>query len=245
VDINREQLIQILEERGLYTVLNNLINELLKAAGSKGAKKVDEVLMVGGSTLLPRIYSIVEKKFGRDRVRAWQPFNAVAFGAAAFAAERIHKSDHITHDYAFVTYDKKTLEPEYNIIVPSGTSYPTQPDFWKRQLAPTCALGEPERIFKLVVCEIGKKHSFDQEFVWDEKGDLHVLKNGDNEALVIPLNESDPTLGYLTPPHYPSDRRARVEVSFMVNEDKWLCTSVYDLKTQKFLLQQKPVIRLK
>ncbi|HNV47358.1 MAG TPA: hypothetical protein PKJ16_09975, partial [Spirochaetota bacterium] len=58
-------------------------------------------------------------------------------------------------------------------------------------------------------------------------------------------HESDPTLGYLDPPHFPSEKRARVEISFMVNADRWLCASVYDLKTQKYLLEQKPVIRLK
>ncbi|MCP4134462.1 MAG: Hsp70 family protein [bacterium] len=248
IDFTKKDLLALLEKKGLFSIFGNLLNNLLQSAKTKGIKKehIDEVLMVGGSTLLPNIYSQVEKKFSRDRVRAWQPFNAVAFGAAAFAANRFQKSDLITHDYAFVTYNKTTLDPEYNVIVPKGTMFPTPKDFWKRHLSPTCALGEPENIFKLIICEIGKKHSFDQEFVWDEKGDLHLLKEGgDENALIIPLNESDPTLGYLNPPHYPSERRARIEISFMINDDKWLCSSVYDLKTQKYLLEEKAVIRLK
>ena len=248
VDFTKDQLVKCLEDNGLFTICNNLINATLQSAKKKGIgeKDIDEVLMVGGSTLLPKIYSLVEKRFGRDRVRAWQPFNAVAFGAAAFAAEKFNKADHITHDYAFVTYNKKTFEPEYNVIVPKGTMFPTKKDFWKRHLSPTCALGEPERIFKLVICEIGKKHTFDQEFIWDEKGELHSLKDNDTDKpLIIPLNESDPTLGYLSPPHYPSDKRARIEISFMINEDKWLCATVYDLKTRKHLLDSEPVIRLK
>ena len=39
-----------------------------------------------GSSLLPDIYGIVEQRFGRDRVRAWQPFEAVAYGGCVFAA---------------------------------------------------------------------------------------------------------------------------------------------------------------
>lgn len=247
VDYTKNDLANLLERRGLYTLLDNLIDDVLSTAEQKGLPggKVDEVIMVGGSTLLPKVYAQVEKRFGRDRVRAWQPFNAVAFGAAAFAAGRLNKADYITHDYAFVTYDRKTHEPEYNIIVPAGTTFPTAPDFWKRQLTPTCALGEPETIFKLMIYEIGRKHAPDHEFVWDEKGELHSLSGESKKRLIIPLNESDPTLGYLRPPHYPSEKRPRVEISFMVNEDKWLCTTVFDLKTGRNLLTEKPVIRLK
>ncbi|HQO04056.1 MAG TPA: Hsp70 family protein [Spirochaetota bacterium] len=248
IDVSRNDLVSILKKNGLYTMMDNLITRVLEEAVQRGITEdmIDDVLMVGGSTLLPDVYSLVEKRFRRDRVRAWQPFNAVAFGAAAFAAGRFQKSDHITHDYAFVTYNKKNHEQEYSVIVPRGTTFPTKKDFWKRQLVPTCALGEPERIFKLVICEIGRSHSINQEFVWDEKGDLYSMQGNDNDKpLVVPLNESDPTLGYLNPPHYPSERGARVEISFMINEDKWLCSSVFDLKTRKYLLEDEPVIRLK
>ncbi len=248
MDVSRDDLKKILAERGLYSLTENLLDSVASRQGKAGpgGGHIDDVLLVGGSTLLPGFYSLVEKKFGRDRVRAWQPFNAVAFGAAAFAAGKINKSDHITHDYAFVTHHRTTHEPEYNVIVPRGTPFPTPPEFWKRQLVPTCALGEPEQIFKLSVCEIGKKHGFGQEFIWDEKGELHsVGDDGKETPLIIPLNESDPTLGYLSPPHLPSERTARIELSFMVNEDKWLCASVLDLKTGKRLMQERPVIRLK
>ena len=45
-----------------------------------GLDEVDEVLLVGGSTLLPGVYTRVEEMFGRSRVRAWEPFEAVALG---------------------------------------------------------------------------------------------------------------------------------------------------------------------
>jgi hypothetical protein len=247
VDFTRTDLKKLLEKKGLYAIYSRIIASVIKSAEARGLKEesIDDVLMVGGSTLLPEIYSITEERFGRDRVRAWQPFNAVAFGAAVYGSGKYHKSDYITHDYAFITYNIKTHDPEHNIIVPRGTKYPTQQDFWKRQLTPTCALGEPENIFKLVVCEIGTRHSFDQEFIWDRDGELHLIDENTDENLIVPLNEDDPTLGYLKPPHYPSDKHARVEVSFYVNEEKWLCVNVRDLMTGKHLLIDKPVIRLK
>jgi molecular chaperone DnaK len=248
LDVTREELVTLLEKRELYSLFDRCIDSVLEQAEAKGVTEQDisEVLMVGGSTLLPNIYSRVEELFGRDKMRAWQPFAAVAYGACAFSAGHLTKSDFITHDYAFITYDKDTHEPQYNIIIPRGTPFPTIKNFWKRQLTPTCPLGEPERIFKLLICEIGKAHSVEQEFVWDSFGRLHSFKAGDEKKpLVIPLNESNPTLGYLNPPHPPSDRSARLEVAFMVNKERWLCTTVYDIKTHRYLLVDAPVYKLK
>jgi len=247
VDITGEEFHDLLREKGLYGIIDRAIITVLERAGSMGIneKDISDVLLVGGSTLLPGVYKLIEDRFGRDRVRAWQPLNAVAFGAAAFAAGKVYKDDHITHDYAFITYDRKSHDKQYNIIIPAGTGFPTPPDLWKRQLTPTCALGVPERLFKLVICEIGKKHALGQEFIWDEKGSLHSLDEGTGTSLIVPLNESDPTLGVLDPPHQPGDSRARVDLSFMINEDKWLCATVFDLLTGKYLFREKPVIRLK
>lgn len=97
----------------------------------------------------------------------------------------------------------------------------------------------------MIIYELGTKHSGGEEFVWDEKGQLHSVKDeNDSDLLAIPLNESNPTLGHLNPPHMPDDNSSRLEVSFMINEDKWLCTTVYDLKTKKYLLRKKAVLRL-
>ncbi len=246
---------KLLEERGLYEVVGGCIDEVLAHAEREGfsARDIEDVLMVGGSTLLPGVYPLVERRFGRDAVRAWQPFEAVAFGACAFAADVSAQSDYIVHDYAFVTHDLETHEKQYSVIVPKGTRFPTSMDFWKRPLVPTCSLGTPETIFKLVICEVGQRHGGDRRFVWDREGQLHKLggaarngqeRPGPEEPLVVPLNESNPTLGYLRPPHPPGDRRPRLEIAFGVNADRWLCATVYDLRSKKFMMREQPVIRL-
>lgn len=248
--VTRADIVRVLEENGLYRYLSDCIDGVFKQAEAQGVglADVDDVLMVGGSSLLPDVYPIVENRFGRDRVRAWQPFEAVAYGGCAFAAGAFGQQDFIVHDYAFVTHDPRTHEPQYTIIVPRGTRFPTQGDFWKRQLVPTCSLGEPETMFKLLVCEIGESSKGDRRFGWDAKGNLHKLggqtDGGRAERLIVPLNESNPTLGYLKPPHPPSDRRPRLEIAFEVNGDRWLCATVSDLQTGKNLMKQQPVVRL-
>lgn len=247
VDFSRAGLIELLARNGLYRAIDSSFDRVIDAASSAGvtADKIDDVIMVGGSTLLPDVYARVAGRFGRDRLRAWQPFEAVAFGGCVYAAGRIERSDVVLHDYAFVTYDRKTHEPEYQIIVPRGTQIPTPQAVWKRQLTPTCPLGEPESIFKLVICEIGRARTDHREFVWDKEGRLHTLTAGDAaKSIVVPLNETNPSLGYLDPPHHPRDRAARLEISFGVNMERWLTATVYDLRARRMLMDEEPVVRL-
>jgi molecular chaperone DnaK len=248
LEISRQDVVRILTERGLYRTLDRCLDQVLAEARAKGIEidHIEDVLMVGGSTLLPDVFTTFEARFGRSRVRAWQPFEAVAYGACAYSAGRIRHADFIVHDYALLTYHPRTGEPEYTVIVPRGTRFPTAPDLWKRQLVPTCALGEPERFFKLVVCEIGDGGE-ERTFGWDEQGILHKLGGqggGAEERLVVRLNETNPTLGNLSPPHPPSDRRPRLELSFGVNAERWLCGTVVDLWSKKHLMRDEPVVRL-
>lgn len=250
--VTRPDVVSILESNGLYKLIGDCIDGVFEQAKQSGVGPgdVDDVLMVGGSSLLPDFYPLVEQRFGRDRVRAWQPFEAVGNGACVYAAGAFGQQDFIVHDYAFVTHDPRTHEPQYTVIVPRGTRFPTPSDFWKRQLVPTCSLGEPETMFKLLVCEIGESSKGDRRFGWDAQGNLHKLggkaaaDGGRTERLVVPLNESNPTLGYLRPPHPPSDKRPRLEIAFEVNADRWLCATVNDLQTGRNLMREQPVVRL-
>jgi hypothetical protein len=244
----RDDLVQVLREGGFYAALSGSVERVLAdgPAGPLPAEAVHDVLLVGGSTLLPGVFPLLEERFGRHRVRAWQPFEAVAFGAASFAAEKNAQVDFIVHDYAFLTHDPHTHEPVYTVVVPRGTTFPTPPDLWKGQLVPTCSLGAPETLFKLVVCEIGRTHGSGRQFVWDAAGDLYKVggKAGPDGRVVVPLNESSPTLGRLDPPHSPRDHRPRLEISFGVDRDRWLVATVLDLLTRRSLLEAQPVVRL-
>lgn len=242
---SREQLVALLTNSGLYRALEECADEVLGHASAHGlgAEAIDDVLMVGGSTLLPGIYPLMEERFGRDRVRAWQPFEAVVSGACAIAAGAYNQSDYIVHDYAIVVHDSDTHKPQHTVIIPRGTRFPTAGDFWKRSVVPTCSLGEPERVFKLVICEIGSPPDERWGVGWDAEGQLHQLR-GDGERLIVPLNDKDPTLGHLDPPHPPSDRAPRLELAFGVNADRWLCATVKDLKTSRVLMKSEPVVRL-
>ena len=245
VMLTRARLREILDANGFYRSLAASVDEVLEQAHLTTAD-VEDVLLVGGSTLLPGFFSFFEERFERRRVRAWQPFEAVVYGAACFAADRMDALDFIVHDYAFVTHDAKTGNEQHTIIVPRGTRFPTAPDLWKRQVVPTCALGEPETIFKLLICEVARSDGGgDRRFVWDAAGGLHKIGGTSGEAqVVVPLNAASPTLGYLDPPHSPRDRRPRLEIAFGVNDERWLIATVRDLLAQRELMREEPVVRL-
>ena len=244
VALTRARLREILDEHGFYHSLAAALEEVL-AQGHVAASDVEDVLLVGGSTLLPGFFPWFEERFERRRVRAWQPFEAVAYGAACFASDRMGALDFIVHDYAFVTHDPKTGEAQHTIIVPRGTRFPTSPELWKRQLVPTCALGEPESLFKLLICEVSRADGDERRFVWDAAGDLHKVggTSGDSQV-VVPLNAASPTLGYLDPPHSPRDHRPRLEIAFGVSAERWLIATVRDLLTHRELMRERPVVRL-
>jgi molecular chaperone DnaK (HSP70) len=248
MDFSREKLIEILEGKDLYLTMRSCLEGIRQQMHDQGLgfDDVSDVLMVGGSTLLPGIYDVFEEGFGRDRVRGWQPFEAVAYGASAFSAGSLSQSDFIVHDYSLRTYRNDGQEVEYPIVVPRGTRFPTKPNLWKRQFVPTCALGMPEDQFRLVICEIGRDDGQDRRFGFDADGRVHKIggKGGGGKQLIVPLNESNPTLGKLEPPHSPSDRRPRLEISFGVNADRWLSATVQDLYTKKYLMKEEAVVRL-
>ena len=181
VVLTRERLREILATNGFFTALERCIDFVLDQA-RLAADGVEEVLLVGGSTLLPGVFAMLEGRFGRQRLRAWQPFEAVAHGAACFAADRLSALDFIVNDYAFVTHDAQSGAEQHTVIVPRGTRFPTPNDFWRRQLVPTCALGEPESLFKLLVCEIARGDGGERRLVWDAAGGLHKVGGAPADA---------------------------------------------------------------
>lgn len=110
-------------------------------------------------------------------------------------------------------------------------------------LVPACRLGEPEEVFKLVVCELGSAGG-GRGFAWDGAGQVRRVDGSAGERVVVKLNESCPTMGKLRPAHEPDDGAPRLEVSFGVNAERWLCSTVVDLRSRRALLRGAPVVRL-
>ncbi|MCB1041478.1 MAG: Hsp70 family protein [Acidobacteria bacterium] len=238
--VSRDDLIAIMAANKFYQRTERAIDHVVSQAGEE---PFDQVLMVGGSTLLPEVYRRVEQRFGRARIKAWQPFHAVTLGAAIYAAGELPTQDHIFHDYAIRAWDRKTHQPQHQLIIKRGTKFPTTSNHWIGRFVPTCAHGEPEETFKLIICEIGRKIGAQNEVAWTEQGAAVMLKN-ESDSVLVALNEQNPVLGTLDPPHWPSEKKPRLEIQFGIDENRWLIATVRDLKRNILLMDHQPVLQL-
>ena len=235
-------LADLLAEKGLYRqiqeVLGRLREELRTGYGIEAAQ-IDEVILEGGSTLLPEVRTLLNDTFGADKVREWLPFESVARGACIYAGGA-HVEDFIYHDYALRVLDEQTNTVEYELLIPRGTRYPTTDDFATRYYAPGYD-GQPA--LSLLICEVGRIAG--QPVEWEPRPngtDYFEPKTEGEHAFCLCLNEGDEALP-LTPPGKGSSPRLRV--TYSVNEERWLCVTVYDLFRKADLKIQEPVVRLR
>jgi molecular chaperone DnaK (HSP70) len=244
--MTRDGLIATLTENGLYADTERIIAQLLTEAEGKGVSKhqIDEVLITGGSSLLPDVHKVLSDEFGRAMLRDWLPFEAVANGACVFASG--HKvQDFIRHDYALLTFDRDSKQPEYPVIIPRGTEYPTNGTIWEDYFTPTCARNDPASEFELKIYELSRASGPRKEIGFDEHSRLQVLDRATDNVVIVCLNETDPTLGKLRPPHQPNQREARLRIGFGINGDRYLTATVTDLMSSQRLMDQQPVVKLR
>ena len=244
--LTRDGLIALLAANGLYSDIEQVVHRLLTEAEGKGIARehIDEVVITGGSSLLPDVHKVLSDEFGRSRLRDWLPFEAVGKGACVFASG--HKvQDFIRHDYALLTFDRETRKQEYPVIVPRGTAYPTSEVIWEDYFTPTCPRNEPASEFELRIYELARASGPQREIGFDENSRLRVLDRRDNQAMIVCLNETDPTLGQLRPPHPPDRKDARLRIGFGVSADRYLTATVTDLLTSERLMDGQPVVKLR
>lgn len=231
----------LLADHGLHDSIRGLLERLLDELQSHhglGPEDVDEVLLEGGSTLLPGVRDQLAHLFGRDKVREWLPFESVARGASLFAAGGT-VDDFIYHDYG-LRVRRDDGRDEYELLIPAGTRFPTTDDQVVRYYAPGF---DGQDAINLFVCEVGRVAG--QRVAWEERanGNLYFAPRTEGERAFCPcLNEADSAFP-LAPPGRGSAPRLRV--SYMVDADRWLCATVHDLERRADLQVRRPVARLR
>lgn len=238
--LDRAGLEGLLAGRGLLAAIDDLLGRLMDEARERhglDVADVDDVLLEGGSTLLPGVREAVAKVFGRERVREWLPFESVARGACLFAGGGA-VDDFIYHDYG-IRVRRDDGREEFELLIESGTPFPTADDHAVRYYAPG---HDGQESLNLFVCEVGRIAG--RSVAWEPRanGNRYFRPSTEGERAFCPcLNEADPALR-LDPPGRGTAPRLRV--SFMVDADRWLCATVHDLQRKADLQVRKPVVRL-
>jgi molecular chaperone DnaK (HSP70) len=238
LELNREKLEEILESRQLLEQLRQALDEVLSIALGKGIAKTDieQVLLVGGTSLIPAVSNLVVSYFGRQKVKMDKPFEAVAWGALALT-QLTSVDDYLRHSYAIRLWEPYAKAYSYAPIFRKEMKYPCQSS---EELTLQVAI-EGQREVRLDIGEVAEVSQ--AEVIFNEKGQMtSSLLHRQSDFRSLETHHQQVCVAHLNPPGVLGIDR--VAVSFEVDERRVLLATVRDLVTGETLVKKGAIAKL-
>ncbi|MEG4586909.1 Hsp70 family protein [Microcoleus sp. MOSTC5] len=238
LQVNRDKLEEILESRQLLEQLRESLDEVLSIALGKGIGKADieQVLLVGGTSLIPAVSNLVVSYFGRQKVQTDKPFEAVAHGALALT-QLASVDDYLRHSYAIRLWEPYAKAYAYSPIFSKEMKYPCQSC---EELTLQVAI-EGQREIRLDIGEVAEVSQ--AEVIFNEKGQMtSSWLNKQTDFRSLESHHQQVCVAHLNPPGVLGIDR--VSVSFEVDERRVLLATVRDLVTGKVLVEKGAIAKL-
>ncbi|MDX2215995.1 MAG: Hsp70 family protein [Oculatellaceae cyanobacterium bins.114] len=238
ISLSRDRLEDILETRQFLEQIRQALDEVLAIALGKGISKaeIEQVLLVGGSCLIPAVQQLVLSYFGRQRVKFDKPFEAIAHGALTLT-QLTGIDDYLRHTYAIRLWEPYTHTYSYFPLFDRGTRYPCQrPDPLTLQVA---IPGQRE-----IRLDIGEVADLTQaEVSYDAHGRMTSSRLNRLESYrSLENNREEICIAHLDPPGQTGIDR--LSVQFEVNEQRVLVATIRDLLTDKLLIEKGAIAKL-
>jgi len=238
IRLQRDHLEEILESRQLLDEVREALDDVISTALRKGIQKgeMEQILLTGGSSLIPAVQQLVVSFFGRKRVRFENPFEAVSHGA--LAAARLHSlDDYLRHSYAIRLWEPALQQYQYYQLFEKGIAYPCEGETLTLQVAV-----EGQKEIELDIGEVAET-SQAGEVGYDAQGRMTTGSiSRETRFSSLAENREQVCVAHLDPPGRVG--RDRVAVKFAVNERRVLVGTVTDLLTQQVLVDRKEVVKL-
>lgn len=238
ISLSRDRLEEILESRQLLEQLRRTLDEVLAIALGKGVQKsdIEQVLLVGGSCLIPAIQQLMRSYFGRPRVMLDKPFEAVSHGALMLS-QLAGVNDYLRHRYAIRLWEPYSLTYSYFVLFESGVQYPC-----KRAESLVLQVATEGQID--IRLDVGEMAAISEaEVTYDAQGKMTSTPLHPKETYrSLASHPAQICIAHLDPPGQVGVDRISVE--FELTEHRVLVATVRDLLTAKVLVEKEAIAQL-
>ncbi|MBV2350175.1 Hsp70 family protein [Synechococcus sp. HK05] len=227
--LNRRELEQLLRQRQLLTLFDELLEQVLAAARGCGVQMddIDAVLPVGGSSRLPLIRSWLQERLPQVPLRADRPVEAIALGALRLTPGVVVK-DVLQRGVSLRCWDQRSREHRWHPLFLPGQPWPSEQPLTLRLACSRNAQADLE----LVLGEPIAEERSEVVFV----NGLPVLRRQSAGTAAVQAWSEQPAAIPLTPAGEPGSDR--LELRFAINTRGELVVNGRDLASDQPLPQR-------